>query len=1078
MKNFKTLIVFVAFFVSNSLFSQIISNEVFIKGNYVEVGVNDYGAYGTNGYAPLDYHPRLEIGNSNRNLGFVADADKDGWAIGTPNYYGDFFYPGQRQEGFSIQFNGNRYHNWTSGVLDIPGNNISLTTEGTNDVTLWQGTINGLLVKQKTIVPLNDVYFVVRVELQNTTAVPMTGVYYVRTLDPDNEVSLSGDYTTLNEIVYKLPNTNNNTLVSAKGLSYTDCYLGLGTRDCRAKPFIITSSLYPNTTDPLDAIYNETLTSSFLFNGSLTSDVGVGISFEIGDIAPGETKRFAMAYILKQTDLEIALSQTLPEVRINTTQTLVNSTTYNFCEGENVNFSVLNGEENVWHWQPEEFFSTPFGENVVMSVPDATTTFTVTGESDCSPVTYTFTVTPATYQSPLTPINHALCSGSSTSYNPLAGVTTPTSTINWYDAPTGGTLLSTNPLFTTPVLNNTSATPAVYTYYYQETNVSSCVSERIPFEVTVYSSLNLPNEELTLCLTGTTIGNFDLTDVETVNNATYTYYASMADLTSGTPITNTTNFNNVALTQTVYANVVIATGCSDVIEITLKVFSQLNVNTAVLNGCDDDFDDTLAFNLTSANSTLYSGTDSSFAYFLTQANAEDNINEITNFTNYSNITNPQTIYVRVYNTNCYQVTSMVLNVYDKPILSTGTLTSCQTNTDGSANFNLTSANSQFNSSDTSLVYAFYTSMLNLTNNIQITNPTSFANTSNPQTIYVKSTNGDGCFSTTELQLNVNPVTNLSISNLFECDDNADGFVSFDLTSNNSVALASLPPDTYTYTYYNSASDAFSAINPITSNFTNTSSPQTVYVRAQGTTGCPYIIDFDLVVLVKPVVNINPTTILCQGTVITLNAGSGYDSYLWSNGATTSSIVVNTPGTYTVTVSNDYGVLSCTTTASINVIESNAATITEIDVDDWTNEENVISVSVQGLGNYEYSLDNINFQSSPIFSGLESGIYTVYVRDVNNCGMVNQQVYVLTYPNFFTPNGDGVHDYWNIRYSTYEPDLRVVIYDRYGKVIKGLRGSDSGWDGTYNGKMLPSTDYWFVVTRADGTIHKGHFSMVR
>lgn len=1075
MKN--SFFLFLVLFVNLS-FSQIILNEVFIKGNYVEVGVNEYGAYGTEGFAPLAYHPRLEVGNTSRNLGFVADPDKDGWAVGSPNYYGDFFYPGQRQEGFSIQMNGNLYHNWTSGILDIPGTNVSSTTIGTNNVTLWQGTIGGLEIKQRTIVPINDVYFVIRVELKNTTTAPINNVYYVRTLDPDNEVSLSGDYTTLNEIAFKLPNSSNNTLVSAKGLSYTNCYLGLGTRDCRSKPFIVTSSLYPNSTDLIENIYNETLTSSYLFSGTQTSDTGIGISFNIGTIAPGQTKQFAMAYVLKQEDLEIALSQTLPEVKINTTQTLVNATTYNFCQGDTVNFSVLNGEEVTWTWQPEEYFSVPFGQNVNLTVPNTTTTFTITGESDCSPVSYTFTVTPATYQSPLQEVNHVLCSGSSTSYNPLSGVAAPLSTIKWYDAPTAGTLLAATPTFTTPVLTNTSPAPVVYTYYYEETNSGSCVSDRIPFNVTVYNSLNLPNEQLTLCLTGTTIGNFNLTDIETIDNATYTYYASMADLASGTQITNTTNYNNVALTQVVYAKVQVNSLCYDVIEITLQVFSQLNINNVTMNGCDDNFDDTLEFDLTTQNNAIYSGTDSQFSYFLSQSNAEDNINEITDFTNYSNIVNPQTIYVRVYNTHCFQIATLTLNVFDKPILSTGSLTSCATNTDGSANFNLSSANSQFNSTDATLVYTFYTSMVNLTNNVQIAAPNAFGNTSNPQIIYVKSTNSFGCFSTTQLQLNVNPVTNLSVSDFFECDDNADGFVTFNLATKQSEIIALLPADTYTFTYYSSSSDAFSMINAMSSNFTNTSSPQTVYIRAQGTTGCPYIIDFRLIVLVKPVVAISPIRILCKDSVITLNAGSGYDSYLWSNGATSSAINVNSPGLYTVTVSNNYGFLICTTVATITVVESAPPASIQIDVQDWTNEENVITVSVPTAGDYEYSLDNSNYQSSPVFTGLQSGVYTVYVRDINRCGMIFQQVYALSYPNFFTPNGDGIHDYWNVRYSSYEPNLKVVIYDRYGKIIKSLRGSDFGWDGTYNGKLVPSTDYWFVVTRTDGTTHKGHFSMKR
>lgn len=1071
-------VAFFFLFLNSILYSQVILNEGFIRGNSVEVGVNSSGAYGTDGPAPVLYHPRVTLGGSDRNLGFVADPNQDGWNVGTPDYFGDFFYPGQRQEGFSVQFNNAVYHNWTSMFTgDIPGNNISLTTEGTNNVELWQGSINGLSIKQKTIVPQDNVYFVIRVELKNTTTTPMTGVYYMRTLDPDNDQTLSGNYTTTNNIAFKLPNTNNNTLVSAKGTVYTNCYLGLGTRDCRAKPFIVISGLLnPTPSDLIEVIYNETDVTDYQYTGQTIADAGIGISFFVGNIAPGETKSFAMAYILNQSDLEIALAQTSPELQIDT-QTLVNNSTYTFCQGEAINMNVLNGEDNIWHWEPEAFFSNPYGENVSLTVPNVTTTFTVTGESDCAPVSYTFTVNPAVYESPLTQINHVLCSGTSTSYNPLSGIVTPTSTIGWYDAPVGGTLLSSSPLFTTPVLTNSTSAPVVYSYYYEETNTSSCLSQRVEFNVTVYNALDLPDEELKICTVGTT-GTFNLTDIQTISNATYSYYLSMADLTANIPITNTTSFNNTTNNQVIYVKIVINSSCSDVITLTLKIFNQLNVQPAILNGCDDDFDDTIIFNLTDANSDLYLGTDSQFSYFLTQSNAENNVNEITDFAAYSNISNPQTIYVRVYNTNCSQVTSLSLNVFDKPIVVNGALESCETNLDGTADFNLTLANTQFNSSDLTLTYTFYTSAANLTNNIPVADATDFTNTSNPQTIYVKATSTSGCFSTSQLELIVNPTTRLAITDLSECDDDYDGFALFNLNDKTPEILAAIPPDTYSYSYYLSEANALSSTNAITPSFTNTSSPQTIYVRAQSLNGCPYIINFDLIVLVKPQLNIDLNRKICDGGLITLNVPTGFDNYLWSTGATTNSIAVSTPGNYTVTVSNDYGTLSCATSATIQVVSSNIATITNIDIQDWTDTENSISVSVQGLGDYEYSIDGMTYQDSPVFEGLESGVYTVYVRDKNECGIADQQIYILMYPKFFTPNGDGVHDIWNVRYSSFEPNLTVAIFDRFGKLIKGFNGGQIGWDGTYNGQILPATDYWFVVTRADGTTYRGHFAMKR
>jgi gliding motility-associated-like protein len=159
-------------------------------------------------------------------------------------------------------------------------------------------------------------------------------------------------------------------------------------------------------------------------------------------------------------------------------------------------------------------------------------------------------------------------------------------------------------------------------------------------------------------------------------------------------------------------------------------------------------------------------------------------------------------------------------------------------------------------------------------------------------------------------------------------------------------------------------------------------------------------------------------------------------------------------------------------------KSNIATISKIVINDWTPNQNSISIFANGFGDYEYSLDNENYQDSPDFENIESGIYNVYVRDKNNCGIVTDEIYVLTYPKYFTPNMDGYNDYWNIKYSAYEPNLNVTIFDRFGKLITTFKGEDKGWDGTISGVMLPATDYWFVVKRADGKTFKGHFSLKR
>ena len=93
-------------------------------------------------------------------------------------------------------------------------------------------------------------------------------------------------------------------------------------------------------------------------------------------------------------------------------------------------------------------------------------------------------------------------------------------------------------------------------------------------------------------------------------------------------------------------------------------------------------------------------------------------------------------------------------------------------------------------------------------------------------------------------------------------------------------------------------------------------------------------------------------------------------------------------------------------------------------------------------------------------------------------------YVIGYPHFFTPNGDGINDTWNVwDLSDDQPNAEILIFDRYGKLIKQIIPGGNGWNGTYNGHELPSTDYWFTIRFKDGPnleerIFKSHFSLKR
>jgi len=136
------------------------------------------------------------------------------------------------------------------------------------------------------------------------------------------------------------------------------------------------------------------------------------------------------------------------------------------------------------------------------------------------------------------------------------------------------------------------------------------------------------------------------------------------------------------------------------------------------------------------------------------------------------------------------------------------------------------------------------------------------------------------------------------------------------------------------------------------------------------------------------------------------------------------------------------------------------------------------IEILASGNYEYSLDGLTYQDVPIFKNLLAGEYQIFIRDKDSCSITSDEVFLMMYRNFFTPNGDGINDFWNIIASSGAANVEIVIYDRYGKLIKNMKGDSKGWDGNYNNNPMPSSDYWFELTTEKGKKLKGHFSLKR
>lgn len=326
-----------------------------------------------------------------------------------------------------------------------------------------------------------------------------------------------------------------------------------------------------------------------------------------------------------------------------------------------------------------------------------------------------------------------------------------------------------------------------------------------------------------------------------------------------------------------------------------------------------------------------------------------------------------------------------------------------------------------------------------------------------------------------------PLANDYLTNI--CDALNDGQELVDLTLFEPNIINN--PTSYTFQYFTDFDAAEQnqtwAIINNANNYNILSSANKIYVRVTSVNNCYKVVTLEFNFIDAPRIYMDDTFPLCQFKSIVIDAGAGYDSYHWSNGETTQTITVTEPKHYWVTVTENHntstGLLICDSSKDFNVFLSNPAIIADIKTTDWTIEENSIEIIAFGLGDYEYSIDGINYQDSNHFEPLKNGIYTAYVRDKYDCGVTKEKVYLLIYPKYFTPNSDGFHDTWKLRLSEFEPGLNIKILDRNGKLLKEL-GNNLGWDGTLNNQPLPSDDYWFIVTRADGEIFRGHFSLKR
>lgn len=279
--------------------------------------------------------------------------------------------------------------------------------------------------------------------------------------------------------------------------------------------------------------------------------------------------------------------------------------------------------------------------------------------------------------------------------------------------------------------------------------------------------------------------------------------------------------------------------------------------------------------------------------------------------------------------------------------------------------------------------------------------------------------------------------------------------------------------------------------PLTESLVSELGVTTVYIQGVNLDGCVSEVQSVEVTVSELEFDLSPDNSVCSGSSTTITAtgtgsqASDYKFELTKSGAVVESATGSklsatvqplSKSDYIVTASN--GACISKKSVTVDVLPLPVTNYERTGVYSF----DVIQVS-QGASPYKYSLDGVVEQSETSFTVDAFGSYTVYVTDNNGCKssmdvMLEKVVTPIEIPSFFSPNGDGVNDRWEIKNIEYYPDAIIEIYDRYHKLLVRYRGCDAGWDGEYNGHAMPTTDYWYYIRDSELQIISGHFLLKR
>jgi gliding motility-associated-like protein len=375
--------------------------------------------------------------------------------------------------------------------------------------------------------------------------------------------------------------------------------------------------------------------------------------------------------------------------------------------------------------------------------------------------------------------------------------------------------------------------------------------------------------------------------------------------------------------------------------------------------------------------------------------------------------------------------------------------------------------------------------------------TIITNSASPTTLFIYGTSGfsPSCSDESSFIITIvpTPIANAvpaSLTTVCDEDGTNDGVTNFDLALLDATIKGTQTGPEFSVSYYNSAAQAITNANPI---LTTTNSIAYARLANANAPDCYAILPITIVVNKLPETTVrdgivcidSETNTLLKAYTIDSGLTAATHSFQWFNSAgnivgTSRTYTAITPGIYSIIATNV--VTGCASEENFSTVAaSEPAEITLEVSNEFTNNQSITVIASGVGGNYVYQLDDGIFQSSNVFFNVIRGFHTITVSDLNGCGDATTETVVINYPKYFTPNGDGIHDTWNI-FDLYDDNsVKISIYDRFGKLITEISTASNGWDGTYNGRQMPSEDYWFSLDYSRNNIQKNfkaHFSLKR